>query len=182
MEEEDKGRKGVVFKVNEKEQASSSNNEDENDENQVMALVVQKFKKFYKKCSTKEGRNLNSRKDDKVPHSSRLAIEKEKGAFEAIKKKKKGKGLIGAWDQDSSESEGEEKTNMCFIALESDVKSSPYNFSNSIDNDDPNSVPIEIYDRTKICGKVLSLEKCTIAYDYLKKKVRDLTMCIEKFT
>ncbi|KAI5681373.1 hypothetical protein M9H77_02600 [Catharanthus roseus] len=41
------------------------------------------------------------------------AIEKEKGALEAkleaLKKKKKGKGLIGTWDHDSSESEGEEK-------------------------------------------------------------------------
>ncbi|KAI5664527.1 hypothetical protein M9H77_23850 [Catharanthus roseus] len=50
------------------------------------------------------------------------ALEKEKGALEAkleaLKKKKKGKGLIGTWDQDSSENEEEEKANICFMALE----------------------------------------------------------------
>ncbi|KAI5673847.1 hypothetical protein M9H77_14211 [Catharanthus roseus] len=50
------------------------------------------------------------------------AIEKGKGALEgkleALKTKKKGKSLIGIWDQDSSESEGEEKANLYFMALE----------------------------------------------------------------
>ncbi|KAI5663451.1 hypothetical protein M9H77_22774 [Catharanthus roseus] len=68
------------------------------------------------------------------------ANEKEKGALKAklevITKKKKGKGLIGVWNQDSSESEGEEKENMCFMALESKVQSSPFNFSSSINNND----------------------------------------------
>ncbi|KAI5653001.1 hypothetical protein M9H77_30188 [Catharanthus roseus] len=82
------------------------------------------------------------------------AIEKEKGALEAkleaIKKKKKGKGLIGAWDQDSSESEGEEKAKLFFMVLESEVPSSPSNFSSSDDDDDddddddPNSMLVEM--------------------------------------
>ncbi|KAI5657201.1 hypothetical protein M9H77_25994 [Catharanthus roseus] len=44
------------------------------------------------------------------------AIEKEKGALEAkleaLKKKKKVKGIISVWDQDSSKSEGEESQPM----------------------------------------------------------------------
>ncbi|KAI5652393.1 hypothetical protein M9H77_29580 [Catharanthus roseus] len=142
MEEEDKGRKGVVLKVNEEEQASSSNNEDENDEDKDMALVIRIFKKFYKKGFNKRGKKLHSRKEDKVPHSSRL-------------EKKKSKCLIGARDQDSSESEGEEKANMCFMALESEVQSSPSNFSNFIDDDgdNPNSMLIEICDELKKISK-----------------------------
>ncbi|KAI5648696.1 hypothetical protein M9H77_34701 [Catharanthus roseus] len=93
------------------------------------------------------------------------AIEKEKGTLEAkleaIKKKKKDKGLIGAWDQNSSENEGEEKVNMCFMALESEVQSSPSNFSSFIDDDDDdddndddlNSMLIEMYDELKKISK-----------------------------
>ncbi|KAI5653153.1 hypothetical protein M9H77_30340 [Catharanthus roseus] len=86
------------------------------------------------------------------------AIEKEKGTLEAkleaIKKKKNGKWLIEAWDQDSSESEGEEKVNMFFMAIESEVQSSPSNFSSFIDDDDdPNSMLIEMYDELKKISK-----------------------------
>ncbi|KAI5682901.1 hypothetical protein M9H77_04129 [Catharanthus roseus] len=141
------------------------------------------------------------------------------------KKKKKGKSLTGAWDQDSSESEGEEKANMCFMTLENEVQSSPSNFS-ILTDDDPNSILIEMYDEFKkiskrnkelknkiddllngnsklvcenktllkslevlknekdfsnkefqkliiknknICEKVLSLEKCMVDYNDLKK-------------
>ncbi|KAI5678024.1 hypothetical protein M9H77_08974 [Catharanthus roseus] len=162
------------------------------------------------------------------------AIEKEKRALEAkleaIKKKKKGKGLIGAWDQDSSESE-EKRKQTC--------ASWHWKVSSIDDDDDPNSMLIEIYDEFKkiskrnkdlknkiddllnensklvcenktlleflevlknendfsnkeiqelvlenknLCEKVLSLEKCMVDYNNLKKKVNDLTMCIEKFT
>ncbi|KAI5682604.1 hypothetical protein M9H77_03832 [Catharanthus roseus] len=62
---------------------------------------------------------------------------------EESKIKKKGKGLIEAWDQDSSESEEEESTNMCFMALENEVQSSPSNLSSFDDDDDdydPNSI------------------------------------------
>ncbi|KAI5681822.1 hypothetical protein M9H77_03050 [Catharanthus roseus] len=96
---------------------SSSNNEDENDADEDMALVVRKFKKFYRKDFNKRGKKPPFQ--ERRTNTNHLvadcpkAIEKEKGALEAkleeIKKKKKGKGLIGAWDQDSSESEGEEK-------------------------------------------------------------------------
>ncbi|KAI5648304.1 hypothetical protein M9H77_34309 [Catharanthus roseus] len=76
-----------------------SNNEDENDEDEDMALVIRKFKKFYKK-----GFNKREKKPpfNKGGQSSSLfktrsdcpkAIEKEKVALEAkleaIKKKKK---------------------------------------------------------------------------------------------
>ncbi|KAI5667141.1 hypothetical protein M9H77_16994 [Catharanthus roseus] len=63
-------------------------------------------------------------------------------------KKKKGKGLIGTWDQDSSESEVEEKANICFMALENEVQSLPSNSSNLIDDicdDDPFTMLIEMY-------------------------------------
>ncbi|KAI5654772.1 hypothetical protein M9H77_31959 [Catharanthus roseus] len=121
MEAEDKGRKGIVLKVNEEEQACSSNNEDENDDDEDMTLVIRKLKKFYKKGLNKIGKKLPFKKGgqssslfktrcfecnstDHLVADCPKAIEKEKGAFEAklevIKKKKKGKGLIGAWDQD----------------------------------------------------------------------------------
>ncbi|KAI5647982.1 hypothetical protein M9H77_33987 [Catharanthus roseus] len=53
---------------------------------------------------------------------------------------KKGKGLIGAWDQDTSGSESDEKANMCFMEMEDEVQSSPSNSFSSIDDicdDDP---------------------------------------------
>ncbi|KAI5673080.1 hypothetical protein M9H77_13444 [Catharanthus roseus] len=150
-------------------QASSSNNEDENDEDEDLALVVKKFKKFYKKGFNKRGkkppfkeggqssslfkaRYFECYSTDHLVADCPKAVEKEKGALEAkleaIKKKKKVKGLIEAWNQDSNESEGEEKTNMCFLALESKVQSLPSSFSNFIDDDDdddddPNSMLIE---------------------------------------
>ncbi|KAI5649328.1 hypothetical protein M9H77_35333 [Catharanthus roseus] len=75
------------------------------------------------------------------------ALKKEKEALEvkleALKKKKKGKGLIGTWDQDSSDNEEEESANICFMALENEVQSSPSNSSNLIDDicdDDPCSM------------------------------------------
>ncbi|KAI5671111.1 hypothetical protein M9H77_11475 [Catharanthus roseus] len=177
------------------------------------------------------------------------AIEKEKGALEAkleaLKKKKKGKGLIRSWDQDSSESEGEEKPNLRFMVLENEVQSSPSNLSSLVDDDDDdddddlNSLLIKIYyelgkitkknkelknkidnqsnensklvcknktlfesldilkkekdfsklqfqklvlENKNICEKVLSLEKWMVDYNNLKKKVSDLTLCVEKFT
>ncbi|KAI5673734.1 hypothetical protein M9H77_14098 [Catharanthus roseus] len=175
------------------------------------------------------------------------AIEKEKGALEAKleaskKEKKKGKGLIGNWDQDSSESEEEEKANICFMALENEVQSSPSNSSKLIDDiceDDPYTMLIEMYgeckkvskrnkelknknnflldensklicenkyllesleilkdekecsnndfrklvlENKKFCEKVYTLEKSMVDYDVLKKKVSDLTICVEKFT
>ncbi|KAI5653472.1 hypothetical protein M9H77_30659 [Catharanthus roseus] len=82
---------------------SSSNNEDENDEDEDMALVVRKFKKFYKKGFNKRGKKPPFKKGGQ---SSLLF----KAKLEATKKKKKGKGLIGAWDQDSSESGGGKPT------------------------------------------------------------------------
>ncbi|KAI5663477.1 hypothetical protein M9H77_22800 [Catharanthus roseus] len=91
------------------------------------------------------------------------ALEKEKGALEAkleaLKKKKKGKGLIGTWDQDSSENEEEEKANICFMALENEVQSSLPNSSSILDDDcdvDPSIMLIEMYDE---CKKVTKRNK-----------------------
>ncbi|KAI5668180.1 hypothetical protein M9H77_18033 [Catharanthus roseus] len=88
------------------------------------------------------------------------AIEKEKGTLEgkleALKKKKKGKGLIGAWDQDTSESKGDEKTNLCFMAMENEVQSSPSNSSSLIDDicdDDPSTMLIKMYGECKKVSK-----------------------------
>ncbi|KAI5680882.1 hypothetical protein M9H77_02109 [Catharanthus roseus] len=87
------------------------------------------------------------------------SIEKEKGAIEAnleaIKKKKKGKGLIGAWDQDSSESEGEEKANMCFMHWKvSSIDDDDDDADDDDDDDDPNSMLIEMYDELKKISKI----------------------------
>ncbi|KAI5662759.1 hypothetical protein M9H77_22082 [Catharanthus roseus] len=88
------------------------------------------------------------------------AIEKEKRALEAkleaLKKKKKGKRLIGAWDQDLSESQGDEKASMCFMAMENEVQSSPSNSSSLIDDncdDDPSFMLIEMYGEFKKVSK-----------------------------
>ncbi|KAI5673337.1 hypothetical protein M9H77_13701 [Catharanthus roseus] len=88
------------------------------------------------------------------------AIEKEKGALEekleALKKKKNGKGLIGAWDQDISESKSDEEGNICFMAMENEVQSSPSNSFSLIDDNcdvDPSSMLIEMYDECKKVSK-----------------------------
>ncbi|KAI5675674.1 hypothetical protein M9H77_06624 [Catharanthus roseus] len=90
---------------------------------------MRKFKRFYKKDFNKRGKNPPFKKGgqssllfkarcfecnsiDHLVADCSKATKKEKGALEAkleaLKKKKKVKGLIGAWDQDLSESEGEE--------------------------------------------------------------------------
>ncbi|KAI5658825.1 hypothetical protein M9H77_27618 [Catharanthus roseus] len=127
---------------------------------------MRKFKRFYKKRFHKRGKNPPFQKGgqnsslfkarcfecnstDHLVADCPKAIKKGKGALEekleALKKKKKGKGLIGAWNQDTSESD--EKTNLCFIALENKVQSSPSNISNLVndDNDDLSSLLIEMY-------------------------------------
>ncbi|KAI5666459.1 hypothetical protein M9H77_16312 [Catharanthus roseus] len=135
---------------------------------------MRKFKRFYKKGFNNRGKKPPFKKG--VQSSSLFkarcfecnstdhllvdcpnAIEKEKGALEAkleaLKKKKKGKGLIGTWDQDSSESEGKEKVNLCFMALETEVQSSSSNTSSLIDDfcdDDPCTMLNEMYGE---CGK-----------------------------
>ncbi|KAI5658540.1 hypothetical protein M9H77_27333 [Catharanthus roseus] len=89
-----------------------------------MALVMRKFKRFYEKGFNNRGKKPPFKKGgqssllfkarcfecnstDHLVADCLKAIEKEKGALEAkleaLKKKKKGKGLIGTWDQDSSE-------------------------------------------------------------------------------
>ncbi|KAI5672253.1 hypothetical protein M9H77_12617 [Catharanthus roseus] len=74
------------------------------------------FKKGGKNSSLFKARCFECNSTDHLLADCPKAIEKEKGALEekleALKKKKKGKGLIGAWDQDTSESEGDEKANM----------------------------------------------------------------------
>ncbi|KAI5652616.1 hypothetical protein M9H77_29803 [Catharanthus roseus] len=101
-----------------------------------MALVMRKFKRFYKKDFNIRGKNPPFKKGgqslslfkarcfecnstDHLAADCSKAIEKEKGVLEAkleaLKKKKKVKGLTSAWEQDSSESEGEEKANLCFM-------------------------------------------------------------------
>ncbi|KAI5681200.1 hypothetical protein M9H77_02427 [Catharanthus roseus] len=142
-----------------------------------MAFVMRKFKRFYKKGFNNRGKKPPFKKGGQTDCPK--AIEKEKGALEAkleaLKKKKKDKGLIGTWDQDSSESEGEEKANLCFMALENEVQYSPSNSSSLIDDisdDDPCTMLIEMYGECekKLCEKVHSLEKCIVDYDVLKKK------------
>ncbi|KAI5654030.1 hypothetical protein M9H77_31217 [Catharanthus roseus] len=132
-----------------------------------MALVMRKFKRFYKKNFNKRGKNPPFKKGgqksslfkarcfeysstDHLVADCLKVIEKEKGALEekleTLKKKKKGKGLIGAWDQDTSESEGDEKGNICFMPMENEVQSSPSNSFSLIDDNydvDPSSMLIE---------------------------------------
>ncbi|KAI5659462.1 hypothetical protein M9H77_28255 [Catharanthus roseus] len=97
---------------------------------------------------------------------------KEKRALEAkleaLNKKKKGKGLIGAWVQDSSECEGEEKANLYLMVLENEVQSSPSNISNLVDDndDDHHSLLIELYHE---------LAKITKKKKELKNKIDNLS-------
>ncbi|KAI5663296.1 hypothetical protein M9H77_22619 [Catharanthus roseus] len=145
-----------------------------------MTLIMRKFKRFYKKGFNNRGKKPPFKKGgqssslfkarffecnstDHLVADCPKAIEKEKGALEAkreaLKKKKKGKGLIETWDQDSSESEEEEKANICFMTLENEVPSSPSNSSNLIDDicdDDPCTMLIEIYGE---CEKVSKRNK-----------------------
>ncbi|KAI5669506.1 hypothetical protein M9H77_19359 [Catharanthus roseus] len=46
-------------------------------------------------------------------------------------------------------------------------------------NDDFQKLVLE---NKNLCEKISSLEKCLIDYEVLKKKVSDLTLCVEKFT
>ncbi|KAI5676229.1 hypothetical protein M9H77_07179 [Catharanthus roseus] len=75
--------------------------------------------------------------------------------------------LLEVTQEDSSESEGEEKANLCFIALENGVQSSPSNLSNLVDDDDDlNSLLIEMYHE---------LEKITKKDKELKNKIGNLS-------
>ncbi|KAI5683108.1 hypothetical protein M9H77_04336 [Catharanthus roseus] len=174
IEDEDRGRKDIAPKVNDDDHTSSSNNEDEIED---MALVMRKFKRFYKKDFNKRGKNPPFKKGGQSSSLFKArcfecnstghlitdcskAIEKEKGVLEenleALKKKKKSKGLIGAWDQDTSENEGDEKGNICFMAMENEVQSSPYNSFNLVDDNcdvDPSSMLIVMYDECKKVSK-----------------------------
>ncbi|KAI5667340.1 hypothetical protein M9H77_17193 [Catharanthus roseus] len=134
-----------------------------------MALVMRKFKRFYKKDFNTRGKNPPFKKGGQSSSLFKArcfecnSTDHLKGALEAkleaLKKKKKVKGLIGAWDQDSSESEGEEKANLCFIAIENEVQSSPSNLSNFVDDDDDdlNSLLIEIIRLTTYQTKTQNL-------------------------
>ncbi|KAI5675723.1 hypothetical protein M9H77_06673 [Catharanthus roseus] len=154
----------------------------------VLSILVFLLKQNWRKTSTKEEKNPPFKKrrqssslfkarcfecnsTDHLVADCSKAIEKEKGALEAkpeaLKKKKKFKGLIGAWDQDSSENEGEEKANLCFMAIENEVQSSPPNLSNHVDdNDDLNSLLIEMYHE---------LENITKKNKELKNKIDNLS-------
>ncbi|KAI5682169.1 hypothetical protein M9H77_03397 [Catharanthus roseus] len=120
MEDEEKGGKSIALKANEDDQTYSSNNEDEVDDNdEEIALIIRKFKIFYKKGFNNRGKKPPFKKGgqsssllkarcfecnstDHLVADCPKAIEKEKGALEAkheeLRRKKKGKGLIGTWD------------------------------------------------------------------------------------
>ncbi|KAI5650443.1 hypothetical protein M9H77_36448 [Catharanthus roseus] len=116
---------------------------------------MRKFKRFYKKDFNNRGKKPLFKKGgqssslfkarcfecnstDHLVADCSKAIEKEKGALEAkleaLKKKKKVKGLIGTWDQESSKSEGEEKANLCFMAIENEITKKNKELKNKIDN------------------------------------------------
>ncbi|KAI5671130.1 hypothetical protein M9H77_11494 [Catharanthus roseus] len=96
------------------------------------------FKKGGQSSSLFKARYFECNSADHLVAYCPKGIEKEKGALEekleALKKKKKGKGLIGSWDQDSSESEGEEKPNLCFMPLENEITKKNKELKNKIDN------------------------------------------------
>ncbi|KAI5676031.1 hypothetical protein M9H77_06981 [Catharanthus roseus] len=150
---------------------------------------MRKFKRFYKKGFNNRGKKPSFKKGgqssslfkakcfecNRIDHlvaDCPKAIEKEKGALEekleALKIKKKGKGLIGAWDQDASENESDEKAKLCFMALENEVQSSPSNLSNYVndDNDHLNSLLIEMHHES---------ERITKKNKELKNKIDSLS-------
>ncbi|KAI5678053.1 hypothetical protein M9H77_09003 [Catharanthus roseus] len=109
-----------------------------------MALIMRKCKRFYKKGFNNRGKKPPFKKGgqssslfkarcfeynsiDHLVADCPKAIEKEKGALEAKlealkKKKKKGKGLIGTWDQDSSENYDVLKKKGIFLGYSSNKK------------------------------------------------------------
>ncbi|KAI5653780.1 hypothetical protein M9H77_30967 [Catharanthus roseus] len=125
-----------------------------------MKMMKRKIWLLWFKSSKKSARKLSTKREE-------ISIKERRTKFLTLQGEVK--GLIGAWDQDSSESEGEEKDNMYFMALESEVQSSPSNFSSFIidddDDDDPNSMLIEMYDELK---KIFKRNK------ELKNKIDDL--------
>ncbi|KAI5681213.1 hypothetical protein M9H77_02440 [Catharanthus roseus] len=130
------------------------------------------FKKGGQSTSLFKARCFECNNTDHLVADCSKAIEKEKGALEvkleALKRKKKVKGLIGAWDQDSSGCEGEEKANLCFMAIENEVQFSPPNLSNRVDDNDDelNSLLIEMYH---------GLKKITKKKKELKNKIGKLS-------
>ncbi|KAI5676498.1 hypothetical protein M9H77_07448 [Catharanthus roseus] len=77
--------------------------------------------------------------------------------------------LLEVTHEDTRKSEGEEKANLCFMALENEVQSLPSNLSNLVDDDDDddlNSLLIEMYHE---------LEKITKKNKELKNKIDNLS-------
>ncbi|KAI5653371.1 hypothetical protein M9H77_30558 [Catharanthus roseus] len=173
----------------------------------IVFLLISKrkesqFKKRGQSSSLFKARCFECNSTDHLVADCSKAIEKEKGALEAIlealKKKKKVKGLIGAWDQDLSESEGEEKANLCFMVVENEITKKNKELKNKIDNlsnensklicenksllkslevvkkESDSSSKLEFQKLTlenkDLCEKVFSFEKCMADYDDLKKK------------
>ncbi|KAI5649442.1 hypothetical protein M9H77_35447 [Catharanthus roseus] len=134
-----------------------------------MALVRRKFKRFYKKGFSNRGKKPLLKKGGQSSSLFKARCFEYNSIdhlFEALTKKKKGNSLIGALDQDSSESEGEEKANLFCMALENEVQFSPSNLSNLVDDDDDlNSFLIEMYhELEKITKRKKELRIRLIAY------------------
>ncbi|KAI5681826.1 hypothetical protein M9H77_03054 [Catharanthus roseus] len=163
-----------------------------------MALVMRKFKRIYKKDFNRRGKNPPFKRGqslslfkaryfeynsiDHLVADCSKAIEKEKRALEAkleaskkkrkiTKKNKELKNKIDNLSNENSKLVCENKTllkSLEVVKKESD--SSKLEFQKLI------------LENKDLCEKVFSLEKCMVDYDDLKKKVSDLTLCIEKFT
>ncbi|KAI5661831.1 hypothetical protein M9H77_21154 [Catharanthus roseus] len=165
------------------------------------------FKKGGQSSSLFKARCFECNSTDHLVANCPKAIKKEKGALEAkleaIKEKKQKESLIDDDDDDPNSIFTEMSDELKKISkrnkelknkiddlltensklvcenktlLESlEVLKNEKDFSNK-------EFQKLVIENKSLCEKVPSLEKCMVDYDDLKKKVNDLTMCIEKFT
>ncbi|KAI5659458.1 hypothetical protein M9H77_28251 [Catharanthus roseus] len=93
MEDEDKGRKSIALKVNEDDQICSSNNEDEIDDDEDMALVMRKFKRFCMKGFNKRGKKPPFEKGGQNYNDLKKKVSDLTLCIKSLQKKKKKKIL-----------------------------------------------------------------------------------------
>ncbi|KAI5667786.1 hypothetical protein M9H77_17639 [Catharanthus roseus] len=125
-----------------------------------MALIMRKFKRFYKKGFNNRGKKPPLKKGGQ---SSSL--------FKVTKRNKDLKSKTQYFLDENSRLICENKAILESLEVLKKEK--------ECSNDDFQKLVLE---NKNLCEKISFLEKCLIDYDVLKKKVSDLTLCVEKFS